>query len=152
MKRHMPTKTANQNDSRSRGIYQGMNWIRQEKRLAIYLRDGLACVYCGDSAEKGATLTLDHLTCHSNGGSNHESNLVTACMRCNSSRGTRSVRGFCKAVAAYVNHDITAESIEAHVRRCARRVLNVSEAKRLMERRGSAAAVLSSFQKELGHV
>lgn len=32
---------------------QGMNWIRKDKRLAIYMRDGMACVYCG--------LTLDHL-------------------------------------------------------------------------------------------
>lgn len=28
--------------------WQGMNWIRQDKRLAIYLRDGLACVWCGE--------------------------------------------------------------------------------------------------------
>jgi len=38
---------------------QGMNWIRKEKRLAIYLRDGLACGYCGQSIEDGAKLTLD---------------------------------------------------------------------------------------------
>jgi len=27
---------------RNEGVWQGMNWIRQEKRLAIYLRVGLA--------------------------------------------------------------------------------------------------------------
>ena len=35
----------------------GRNWIRPEKRRALYLRDGLACVYCGDSLEDGARLT-----------------------------------------------------------------------------------------------
>src|SRR5438128_11454104 len=33
---------------------QGMNWIRPEKRLALYLRDGLACCYCGEAVEDGA--------------------------------------------------------------------------------------------------
>ena len=50
----------------------GSKWIRPDKRLAIYLRDGLACAYCGDSVEEGAKLSLDHLTCHSHGGSNND--------------------------------------------------------------------------------
>jgi 5-methylcytosine-specific restriction endonuclease McrA len=59
------SETKNSNaDARSRGEWQGMNWIRQEKRLAIYLRDGLACGYCGDSVENGAKLSLDHLKPH----------------------------------------------------------------------------------------
>lgn len=66
--------------------WQGMNWIRQEKRLAIYLRDGMACAYCGATIEGGATLSLDHLTPHVAGGSNHESNLITCCTLCNSQR------------------------------------------------------------------
>ena len=52
------------------GSYQGMNWIKPAKRLALYLRDGLACAYCGDGIEDGIRLTLDHLTPHSLGGSN----------------------------------------------------------------------------------
>lgn len=27
--------------------WQGMNWCRPATRLAIYLRDGMACTYCG---------------------------------------------------------------------------------------------------------
>jgi 5-methylcytosine-specific restriction endonuclease McrA len=77
-------------NARARGDWQGMNWIRQEKRLAIYLRDGCACVWCGAKVEEGAQLTLDHVRCHSAGGSNAASNLVTACKRCNDSRGARS--------------------------------------------------------------
>jgi 5-methylcytosine-specific restriction endonuclease McrA len=70
---------------------QGMNWIRKEKRLAIYLRDGLACCYCGGAVEDGAKLTLDHIKCHDHGGSNDATNLVTCCHSCNSARGARSV-------------------------------------------------------------
>jgi hypothetical protein len=69
---------------------QGMNWIRQDKRLAIYLRDGLCCAYCGESVEKNTQdtfkLSLDHLVCVTHGGSNSEGNLITSCMRCNSQR------------------------------------------------------------------
>jgi len=126
---------------------QGMNWIRQEKRLAIYLRDGLACAYCGSSVENGTQLSLDHLKPHSKGGDNSESNLMTCCTRCNSSRGNRSVRGFCKSVAAYINHGVKATDIEKHVRNCSRRSLAEAkiEAKKLVARRGSAARVLSAM-------
>lgn len=127
--------------------WAGMNWIRQEKRLAIYLRDGLSCVYCGASVETGAQLTLDHLRPHSKLGSNHESNLVTCCKRCNSSRGNRAVRAFCRVVAAYVNHGVTPEAIEAHVRKCSKRSLREAklEAKTLIQRRGTAAKVLAKY-------
>lgn len=67
-----------------------MRWIRPEKRKAIYLRDGLECVYCGDSDR----LTLDHICPRVKGGNNGARNLVTACLSCNSSRQDRSVREF----------------------------------------------------------
>ena len=65
---------------------QGSNWIRKDKRLAIYLRDGLACAYCGAAAEDRKPLSLDHLLPCSQGGGNHEGNLVTCCLSCNSRR------------------------------------------------------------------
>ena len=122
-----------------------MNWCRQTTRLSIYLRDGLACAYCGASVEDGAQLTLDHLQPHSKGGSNSPTNLVTACKRCNSARGNRSVRSFCRATAGYLNHGIEAKAIESHVRACARRVLPRAEAQKMIARRGSAARVLASL-------
>jgi len=133
--------------ARERGGWQGMNWIRQSKRLAIYLRDGLACSYCGHSVEDGASLTLDHLKPASKGGTNNQTNLVTACERCNKSRGTRSLRVFCRATAEYLNHGLTAEEIEGHVRATARRSLKPhrAEAKKMIARRGSAARVLAEF-------
>ena len=124
--------------------WNGMKWIRQEKRLAIYLRDGLACVYCGESVEDGATLTLDHLQCHSRGGSNAAANLVTACKRCNSSRGTRSVRSFCRSVALYLNHGVEADAIERHVRNSSRRTIDILAARNLISRRGGWRQALAA--------
>ena len=122
-----------------------MNWIRQEKRLAIYLRDGLACCYCGLGVESGESLSLDHLKAHSKGGSNSETNLVTCCKRCNSSRSNRPVASFCNTVSAYINDGQSGPEILAHVRKCARRVLPKAEAKALISRRGSAAKALETL-------
>lgn len=123
---------------------QGMNWIRREKRLAIYLRDGLACAYCGEGIEDGAKLTLDHITPHCDGGSNEPSNLVTACHRCNSARGNRGWRKFAGHVADYINHGVTAADIISHITATRRRKIDVAEAKELIARRGGFAAALRS--------
>lgn len=63
-------------------------WIRADKRLAIYLRDSFRCVYCLRDLRDAdpMDITLDHVRCQADGGSNHESNLVTACRACNCSR------------------------------------------------------------------
>lgn len=90
---------------------QGMNWIAKDKRLAIYIRDGMACAYCGSGLEEGAQLTLDHLTPRSQGGTHSETNLVTCCQKCNSVRGDRDLVEFVQAAATYINHGVTAEMI-----------------------------------------
>lgn len=66
-------------------------WIRTSKRLAIYLRDRFRCAYCAADLHDSspADITLDHLECRHDGGANHETNLVTACRACNSSRADR---------------------------------------------------------------
>jgi len=120
----------------------GMNWIRQEKRLAIYLRDGCACAYCGAAVETGAQLTLDHLRPVSKGGSNEAQNLVTACVSCNSARGRRSVVTFAEAVATYQNRDVTL--ICAFITKTRRRTLPLQEAKALIALRGSTARALAA--------
>ena len=119
---------------------QGMNWCRPGTRLAIYLRDGMACAWCGATVEDGARLTLDHVRPHSAGGSNAPKNLVTACHRCNSSRGTRSVPAFAEAVASYLNHGADAAAIVRHVRACTRRLLPREEARTLISRRAATAS------------
>jgi 5-methylcytosine-specific restriction endonuclease McrA len=76
---------------------QGGNWIRKPKRAAIYARDGHRCIWCSlpllgiTNGER----TLDHVRPRSafpdgargKNGPHAASNLVTACMTCNTSRG-----------------------------------------------------------------
>ncbi len=112
---------------------QGMNWITKKKRLAIYLRDGLACTYCGRTVEDGARLSLDHLRPYSHGGSNQASNLVTCCGTCNSSRGNRSWGGFAEKVAEYRNVD--AAAVKRHVNNCRRRNLDTKASQAIISRR-----------------
>ena len=115
----------------------GGKWIRPRKRLAIYLRDGLACVWCGDGVEDTGSLTLDHLTPWSKGGTNNASNLVTACRKCNSARGNRGIRAFAKVVSDYMGVDMT--NVLMHVRRCRRRSWqkHLTEADTIIARRNA---------------
>jgi hypothetical protein len=113
---------------------QGMNWISQHKRLAIYLRDGLQCCYCGKNCEE-AKLTLDHLKPYSKGGSNEATNLVTSCISCNSARGNKSYTVFASSTC-----------IVKHIRKCTRRTLDISYAKELVERQGSCFKALSTIK------
>ena len=126
--------------------WQGMNWIRQDKRLAIYLRDGMACMWCGATVEDGATLSLDHIKPASQGGSNSERNLVCSCMTCNTRRSDRDATVWAEIVAAHCNHGLTGEAIMAAVRSNTRKSLKEYriEAKQLIARRGSAAKAIAA--------
>jgi 5-methylcytosine-specific restriction endonuclease McrA len=112
-----------------------MNWIRQDSRLAIYLRDGMKCAYCGTGVEDGAQLTLDHIRPWSKGGCNHATNLVTSCKTCNSSRGNRPVT------------DFAAPSRLAEIKACTKRNLKDfrAQAKTLIALRGSAAKAMATL-------
>lgn len=68
-------------------------WIRPKKRLAIYLRDGMKCMYCNTNL-KNEQKTLDHVKLVSEGGDNHESNLVTCCNQCNRRRKNKQFESF----------------------------------------------------------
>ena len=132
-------------DTKPKRKHRGSLWIRQERRLAIYLRDGLACCYCGSSLEDGALLTLDHVLPRSKNGTDDTSNLVTACEKCNSVRGNRSVEEWAHAVALYLNHGIQPETIIKHVRDCQARTIDKHAAFALIEKRGSYTKAL--YQK-----
>jgi len=99
---------------RTRSQHQATGqWIRADKRLAIYLRDRFTCLYCcRDLHDADPTdVTLDHIRCQSDGGSNHESNLVTACRSCNCARQDKPLARF------------AGPETRAHVRRNTRRNL-----------------------------
>lgn len=80
---------------------------RQEsgaKRMKIYVRDKYQCQYCSVKIGKPyfdaklqrnrplevKDLTLDHITPKAQDGSNHPSNLVTACMKCNQKKANKT--------------------------------------------------------------
>jgi hypothetical protein len=55
-------------------------------RLQVLVRDGYACYYCGQDAT-----TVDHVIPIAKGGDPiNMDNMVAACRRCNSSKGSRS--------------------------------------------------------------
>jgi len=85
----------------------GSKWIRDERRLAIYMRDSFSCVYCGanlfadyssDDIRERCNVTLDHLVARSQTEQpdNSETNLVTCCLSCNSRRQDQPWQSFAK--------------------------------------------------------
>lgn len=110
----------------------GSHWIRPEKRLAIYARDGWCCVYCGAAADEGAALSLDHLQPRELGGSHDAANLLTACVRCNSTRRDLPLRAWL-ATLRDAGRDTT--GLSARIRRLVRRPLDVAAARQTMAAR-----------------
>lgn len=76
--------------------------FNEDKRHAVYARDGYRCAYCGrhDETRSGAGLSLDHIDSREAGGEaqagKHEAatNLVTACGPCNSTKQAKTPRAF----------------------------------------------------------
>ena len=111
---------------------QGSKWIRPTKRLAIYLRDGMACAYCGSAQEDGAALSLDHIVAVELGGSNEAENLVTCCIPCNSSKQDLSTRSW---FAVLRDRGVDTDSVGPRVRRLVAKNLDIGAAKAIIERR-----------------
>lgn len=59
------------------------------KRLRIFVRDCFRCQYCGQK-RAAHELTLDHITPRSRGGRSAPENLATACVACNTRKGSRT--------------------------------------------------------------
>ena len=57
-------------------------------RFNLFLRDAFTCQYCG----RGEDLTFDHVIPRSRGGRTTWENIVTACARCNLTKGGRTPR------------------------------------------------------------
>ncbi len=74
----------------SRGdVVRAHRYVRRLWRLAIKLRDGLRCTYCG-VRRPVAELTLDHVLPRSRGGGSTWRNLVACCSSCNSRKADRT--------------------------------------------------------------
>src|SRR5215813_12242041 len=55
-------------------------------RFNVFLRDRFTCQYCGETFASSA-LTFEHVIPRSRGGQTSWSNIVTACMPCNTGKG-----------------------------------------------------------------
>ena len=108
-----------------------MNWLRQDKRLAIYIRDGFKCCYC----RSGGWLSLDHLKPTSKGGGNESENLITSCMSCNGKRSYRPWRKFARGAVSRIE--------QARLR-----PLPISKARELLAEHGGLASVLAKLTKK----
>ena len=129
--------------------WNGAKWVRRERRLAIYMRDGLACVWCGSRLEDdGVTLSLDHVVPVSRGGRNNSRNLVTSCRKCNSVRGDRDLATFARAVASYLNNGVASKDIIGHVLDCIDRPVDVRAALRIMSKRAGWQQALEEANNE----
>jgi hypothetical protein len=119
----------------------GSKWCRPEKRLAIYSRDAFRCVYCARTAdEDGVVLSLDHVLPRELGGSNASSNLVTACVRCNSRRQDTPLKAW---ILTLVDAGRDVESVTREVRSATRRKVDMAEGKRLLAVRKAGRAVVA---------
>jgi len=65
--------------------------IDQNISFQVYRRDGFRCVYCG---EEHKALTVDHLVLWEEMGDSVPDNLVTACKKCNHTRGSQPIKEF----------------------------------------------------------
>jgi 5-methylcytosine-specific restriction endonuclease McrA len=99
-------------------------WISTVKRRRIYKRDKHQCVWCERrvrvSSKQGAGLaTLDHVLARKHGGSNHHSNLVTACHGCNSARKHTRAEAFAVLSAhGYDSHTVLMNAFATIARVC----------------------------------
>ena len=73
-------------------IHVPRRFRRQVTNTFLFARDRYRCQYCGRSQgelKPRESLTRDHLVPLSRGGTNHWSNVVTACSTCNARKGNR---------------------------------------------------------------
>ena len=119
-----------------------------KKRVVIYLRDGLSCLYCGRVLECGIKLTLDHLIPKSQGGSGRYENLVTSCDTCNTRKDNYTLSHFLRhhVNSKEGNHEDIHERIEMSLRRNLKYFNEVSES--LLSRYGDSCEVIKRLRRK----
>lgn len=90
----------------SRQIDQNVSW-------RVFKRDGYACRYCG---KDDVPLTVDHLVRWEEAGPSIEANLLSACRKCNRTRGDKSYAdwlacGYYKQVARGLTPEVRAANV-----------------------------------------
>src|SRR5689334_1530068 len=111
-------------------------WIRKKKRLRIYARDKHKCVYCG-ALER---LSLDHYR----GRSNDASNLITACLSCNSAKQGKSIRAW---FALLRSRGVNTNALRMRIARAlARKLPEISHDTQSRRQNGNATEVRQASQ------
>lgn len=64
--------------------------LSPKTRFEVFKRDSFTCQYCGKSAPS-VVLRCDHIIAVASGGTNSITNLITACVDCNSGKGARAL-------------------------------------------------------------
>lgn len=64
--------------------------IGKRLRFSIFARDQFTCRYCGAQSDK-VKLEVDHVVPVCQGGTNDESNLITACQPCNAGKSGKTI-------------------------------------------------------------
>ena len=62
----------------------------------VWARDGFRCLYCGRRMGD-VSLTIDHWVPVESGGGNDPTNLVSACRKCNKTKGNQGPEDYCRA-------------------------------------------------------
>lgn len=80
---------------------------------AVFKRDNYCCRYCG---RDGVPLTVDHLVLWEEGGPSIEANLLSACRKCNKTRGNTQYadwlqHGYYKKVSAGLTPEVAAANV-----------------------------------------
>lgn len=127
---------------------QGMNWIKPDRRMAIYRRDGNRCACCkARGGPHGYGLTVDHIEPSAGGGQNTDSNLITMCNRCNSVKQDTPMKKFLKSFLAPRGYDVAA--IEKRIKKQAETPIDREEGKKLLaQRKADSAAYRKKHGKE----
>ena len=61
-------------------------------RRNVFKRDNWTCQYCGFASKNPKSLTVDHVYPKCKGGGTQWTNLVTACPKCNSKKGNKTLK------------------------------------------------------------
>jgi hypothetical protein len=86
--------------------------IDQQISWNVFRRDSYACRYCG---RDNVPLTVDHLVLWEDGGPSTEANLVSACKKCNKTRGNTKYGDWLNSrYYRKVSKDLTADQKQAN--------------------------------------
>ena len=101
-------------------------------RLAVLLRDGGSCSYCGKGWGLGVAIHVDHLLPRAWQGKDVPENLAAACEDCNTLKGTCDLEAFAGMLERH-GRIASAAALIASVRARAAKPLDLPAAARLLK-------------------